>query len=218
MKLKLKQLIETTVREHLNNYMLNEASFYELDHSKIFNDKYIKDYIDNDDMTEYVLDAYIEQENLDEDDKDDIKKSPEFYEFIEDKLRNEFQDAIDNLDNKIHYKSGKLRLYRAITVDNNWLHHLKTQGKRLGIYWSWDSNSADTHWGDASKPNVAVIEAEIHEKYVNWKTTLEMNMNPSMSDEREVRLFKNTPIDIISITIDDKPVDISTLKNKVFYA
>ena len=64
----------------------------------------------------------------------------------------------------------------------------------------------------------AVIEIEIDEKYINWQETLTMNMSPDFSEEREIRLFKNTPININRITINGKEVDISEIKDKIFYA
>jgi hypothetical protein len=43
-------------------------------------------------------------------------------------------------------------------------------------------------------------------------------MHPNYSEEKEIRLFKNTPIQIKSIKINDKEIDISILGNKVFYS
>lgn len=206
----------TTIHEYLK--FINEASFHSFDNDDILNDKYIKNFINNDDIVDNLLDRYIEYNNLDENDKETIRLSEEFYEYIKDELYRHLEDAKENIYDKINYRSNKITIFRAITVDNNWLQHLKTQGKRLGIYWSWSSDGAETHWGDPTKKNEAVIEAEIDEKYVDWKTTFEMNMHPNFHEEKEIRLFKNTTIQIKSIKINDKEIDISILKNKVFYS
>lgn len=217
--MKLRKFIATTIREYLNEQkQLNEASFHSFDNDDILNDKYIKNFINSDDVADNLLDWYIESNDLDEDDKESIRLSQDFYEYIKDELYRHLEDAKENIYDKIDYHSNKITLYRAITVDDNWLQHLKTQGKRLGIYWSWDSGGAETHWGDPSKKNEAVIEAEIDEKYVDWETTFKMNMHPNYSEEKEIRLFKNTPIKIKSIKINDNEFDISTLGNKVFYS
>jgi hypothetical protein len=71
--------------------------------------------------------------------------------------------------------------------------------------------------GDYKKTNTIIIEIEIDEKYINWITTLELNMHPSYLEEKEIRLFKNTPIKIKSIKINDKEIDISIIENKIFY-
>jgi len=217
--MELRKFIQTTIREYLNEQeMLKEASFHSFDNDAILNDKYIKNFINSDDVADNLLDWYIESNELDEDDKETIRLSQDYYDYIKDELERHLEDAKENIYDKIDYHSNKITLYRAITVDNNWLQHLKTQGKRLGIYWSWDSGGAETHWGDSSKKNEAVIEAEIDEKYVDWETTFEMNMNPYYSEEKEIRLFKNTPIKIKSIKINNNEFDISILGNKVFYS
>lgn len=210
--MKIQKLIETT----LNNF-LNEASLYNIKDEDILTDKYIKNFI-NDGSAEGLLDWYIKQNDLEDQNENDIENTPEFYNFIKTHLEEQLEEAKNNIENEIDYNTNKIKLYRKITVDNKWLNHLKTQGKRLGIYWSWDKGMADTHWGDYNKKNMATIETEIHEKYIDWITTLEMNMNPSFTEEREIRLFKNTPIKIKALTINDEDVDISFLNDKTFFA
>ena len=217
--MKLCKFIATTICEHLNEQrILNEASFHSFDNVDILNDKYIKNFINSDDSVDSLLSWFIERNDLNEDDEDSIKLSKDFYYFVEEELERHLEEAKENIYDKIDYYSNKITLYRAITVDDNWLQHLKVQGKRLGIYWSWDSRGAETHWGDSSKKNEAIIEAEIDEKYVDWKTTFEMNMHPNYSEEKEIRLFKNTPIQIKSININNNEIDISILGNKIFYS
>jgi hypothetical protein len=217
--MELRKFIATTIREYLNEQqILNEASFHSFDNDDILNDKYIKNFINSEDVADNLLDWYIESNDLDEEDKETIRLSQDYYEYIKDVLYRLLEDAKENIYDKIDYHSNKITLFRAITVDDNWLQHLKTQGKRLGIYWSWCGDGAVTHWGDYSKKNEAIIEVDIDEKYVDWKTTFEMNMHPNYSDEKEIRLFKNTPIQIKSIKINHKEIDISILGNKVFYS
>ena len=141
----IQKLIEIT----LNNF-LNEASFYNINDEDILTDKYIKNFI-NDGSAEGLLDWYIEQNDLDDQNEYDIKNTPEFYNFIKNYLEEQLEEAKNNIENEIDYNTNKIKLYRKITVDDNWLNHLKTQGKRLGIYWSWDKRMADTYWGDYNK-------------------------------------------------------------------
>jgi hypothetical protein len=215
--MELRKFIATTIREYLNEQkLLNEASFHSFDNDDILNDKYIQNYINI--YGSGLLHWYMQSNDLEDEDEDVVLNSEDFYDFIKDELEQHLEDAKENIYDKIDYHSNKITLYRAITVDNNWLQHLKTQGKRLGIYWSWDSDGAETHWGDPSKKNEAVIEAEIDEKYVDWKTTFEMNMNPNFSEEKEIRLFKNTPIKLKKLTVNDNEIDISIFRNKIFYS
>jgi hypothetical protein len=215
--MKLRKFILTTIREYLNEQkLLNEASFHSFDNDDILNDKYIQNYINI--YSSGLLHWYMQSNDLEDEDEDVVLNSEEFYDFIKDELEQHLEDAKENIYDKIDYHSNKITLYRAITVDDDWLHHLKTQGKRLGIYWSWDDSGAETHWGDTSKKNVAIMVTEIDEKYVDWKTTFEMNMNPNFSEEKEIRLFKNTPIKLKKLIVNDNEIDISILGNKVFYS
>ena len=77
-------------------------------------------------------------------------------------------------------------------------------------------NSAEAHWGYGENEKEAVITARVNEEYVNWKETFELNIMQTTGDEDEIRLFKNTPLEIISITIEDEEIDLELLGNKTF--
>lgn len=102
----IQKLIETT----LNNF-LNEASFYNINDEDILTDKYIKNYI-NDGSAEGLLDWYIEQNDLDDQNENDIKNTPEFYNFIKNHLEEQLEEAKNNIENKIDYNTNKIKLYR----------------------------------------------------------------------------------------------------------
>ena len=84
---------------------------------------------------------------------DIIYNSVDFYIFVKNELEQQLEEAKENIYNRID-NSNNIKLYRAMTVDDNWLLHLKTQGKRIGIFWSWDEEYAEAHWVDTSKKNV----------------------------------------------------------------
>ena len=210
-----KYVIES-FEEYVNGLKINEGSFYDVKDSDILTDKFIKDFI-NDNYAGYDVSSYIEQNGLDENDENEILESDEYYEYIKDMLELSLDEAKDSIRYKINDESGKIKLYRAMDVDENWLEHLKTKGKHLGIYWSWDSEGAEAHWSKGKKLDI-VMETEIDEMYINWQETLTMNMHPSYSEEKEIRLFKNTPLNINRISINGKDVDISEIKDKTFYA
>lgn len=205
---------ETQLNKLLNNNLLNEASIDDFDVSSFLNRKYIKDYINTDNYEVYYLaQEFIREYDLDENDIDEVFNHKEFIQIIEDILYERVYNIIDTISYEIN--NGKIKIYRAITVNDNWLEHLKKEGKRLGIYWAWDYDFADTHWGDFSKPNLLIIEAEIDEKYIDWYGTIDINLRFDMA-EKEIRLFKNTPIKIINLELNDEQLDISEIKDKIF--
>jgi hypothetical protein len=63
----------------------------------------------------------------------------------------------------------------------------------------------------------------------NWFESMKLQLNPSMYHEREIRLFKNVPVQILDIEIDRKSMkekfesegregDWNIIRNKTFYA
>lgn len=204
------------IKQKLRN-LLTEKSFNEFNVDDILTDKYVKNHIESGE-SDILIHWYQQQYDMEDVDEDEITSSEEYFNFIKDELENHLYTAMDNIYDKIDYHSDKIRLYRAMTVDDNWLNHLKKEGKRLGIFWSYESSGAETHWGDNSKNNTAIIEIEIDEKYVNWVETLQLNSHPNYHEEQEIRLFKNTPIKIERIIINDEEVDISEIQDKIFYA
>jgi hypothetical protein len=195
---------------------LNESSFYDFSINNIFTDNFLKNFKNSEkDLIDIMYDWYI-QKNQDDDDELKIRDNNEFNEYIQNILIEAFEDFQYNMYTLI--KNNKIKIYREMTVDDNWINHLKKQGKRLGIYWSWDYKSAESHWGDYNKKNTVTIESEIYEKYIDWDKTIYMNIHPNYLEEREIRLFKNTPIIIKSITFNNEKIDISEIKNKVFLA
>lgn len=195
----------TNIKEILketNLFNLNESSFFDIHSDVVLTKQYIEKVIDS---LEYRYDGL--------EDEDTIERAKE--EIIE-----EIEENFYNAEHKIYQliKDHKIEIYRAIVVDSNWEKHLLTQGKHLGIYWAWDIKCADAHWGYDSSKRTAILTAIIDERLVDWKTTMEQNSHLDYFGEREIRLVKNTPIKLKSITIDDTEIDLIAYKDKKFFA
>lgn len=77
------------------------------------------------------------------------------------------------------------------------------QYEGVGIYWSWDENSAECHWGTGG-PSVT-LHGVINKSNVDWEGTLYANMFPSLGDEeKEVRLIEGTQFELEGIQYDEK--------------
>lgn len=213
---------------HIKNYdswkSLNEKSFNWYDNNYLIDDKYIKKFINDNSNSFYLeslLQEFIESEGYSEN-KEEIINSKEFLEYLSSILEEYLGDAKSNLLQVIDYKTGKICIYRALRVEDKWIEHLKSQGKHLGIYWTWDKEKAEVYWGledeEVDSKVYAIIEAEVDEKNVNWEETIEMNANPHYYQECEIRLFKNTPISIKNVTINGEIVNIESIKDKQFYS
>lgn len=111
-----------------------------------------------------------------------------------------------------------------MNVNQEWLENLSYSGKHLGVYWTWEKGSADAYWGK-NLPLTIIISAEVPEQYINWDETLYANISPSYTVEREIKLFKNTPLQIKSIEqvkgkyyLPITFIDLEEIQNKTFLA
>jgi hypothetical protein len=166
---------------------------------------------------EYFMDLYKHEEQLTDVDDEDIDQES-FLNWLEYDLRYKLEELIRLYRNEL-IQNGKVTVWRAMTVTSSWLDHLEREGKHLGIYWTWDPDAADTHWGDYSKPSKVLIEAEVPENGVDWEKTLITNVEPfTGDDEKEITLIKGVPLKILSVEMDGELQDISNLEGKAFFA
>jgi hypothetical protein len=62
--------------------------------------------------------------------------------------------------------------------------------KKIGIFWSWDENSAEAHWGSFGPGTEEILlQARVGKDDIDWEGTFEANMDPATGEEeREIRL------------------------------
>lgn len=197
---------------------LIEMSMKQINVSDIVNKKMIS-LLDSSQLEGYLYSYKYENDIEEEDDFDDedIMDSDEFIEFVQDQLEDRFHDVQYDIGATI--KGGYITIYRDMTVKSNWFKNLEKH-KHLGIYWSWDKGAARAHWGKFEKEYKTIkMVSKIKEVHVDWLDTFALNLDPSIGeDEREIRLFKNTPIKLDAIWLGGKKIDISNIKDKVFRA
>ena len=193
---------------------LTESLLSSVNIDSILTRDFVKDMAAKD---EYSMDLYKHEEYLTNVEDEDINQE-DFLNWLEYDLRYKLEELIRLFRNDLIH-NGKVTLWRAMTVKSSWLDHLEREGKHLGIYWTWDPDAADTHWGDYSKTSKVLIEAEVPENGVDWEKTLIMNIEPfTGEDEKEITVFKGVPLKIISIEMDGELQDISNLEGKTFFA
>jgi hypothetical protein len=197
-----------------------EQRFEDIKKKDIINKDTIKHYI-NGFNNELFMYSYAKFHKLDPEkmNVEEWENTEEGRDWINYEIENCFEETINKFEYEI-INGDSLSIWRKMRVSNDWLNHLQKQGNRLGIYWSWDPNAAEEHWGYniPEKFNVVTIESSVNVDYINWIDTIRCNMDPSSSEEKEIRLFKNTPLKIISLKINNKNIDLSLIKNKLFKA
>jgi hypothetical protein len=202
-----------------------ETLLQDIYYNDVVNKKVLKELTSDTGFLDYVKYDYASENNIDiiqyEDNPDeDFEDTEDFRKWFEYEIEYRFNNAKENLEELIDL-NGEISIWRKMMVDENWIEHLEKKGQRLGIYWSWDMNAAEPHWGyNIANKNIEItIESVINENYVNWPPTILANMHPNYSEEKEIQLFKNTPLKIINIYKDGEKIEISKrIKNKTFKA
>ncbi len=200
---------------------INEMSFYSISYNNIITPDYIKN-IEMSDEYERFIENYQYEENKTDIDKDEIEKTEDFKKWFIVELEYLYDTATEKLKN-IVLPNNTIDIWRMLTVDENWITNLLKKGKHLGVYWAWDKNAAEAHWGKSNLKKV-ILKSNVKEEYINWIDTIKLNMDIYLGeDEKEIRLFKNTPI-LIKEILDENNNDLldspeyKQIKNKTFYA
>jgi hypothetical protein len=193
---------------------INEASVASISVSDVVNKKFVDLAISDTYNEESLKYQYASEEGIPEDDIDE----DDFRDWVEYEFEALAENFIDTLKRDL-VNNGKIRIWRAMTVNKEWESRLSSQVKHLGIYWTWDKSSAEPHWGYSNEmPFTAIMEAEVDETAVDWLPTIRLNIEPVSYEEKEIRLVKGAKVNLTSIKIDGENIDLSELSGDRFIA
>ena len=205
--------------DYFLKFKINETSFYDFIDGSFITDEYVKKFIREQDETKYRLEEYCIIHDIDETNKSNIIKTIESDGFLQymKKILLKFNEMFDDniyplINNNI------LTIYRKIEVDDDWLPSLDKTDRNLGVYWSYEEEAAEAHWGNDLKNTVLMVADIDQSKYVNWEKTIEQNTHPLYFEEKEINIYENSPIILKRLYINNERVNISFLKNKIFKA
>jgi diguanylate cyclase (GGDEF)-like protein len=88
-------------------------------------------------------------------------------------------------------------------ITKNKIESTKKDYSGIGIYWSWDRDAAEPHWGYDQGAEILLI-GKITEDSINVERTLLQNMNMSEYEEKEITLLDNAKVKIIGVEYNDK--------------
>lgn len=166
----------------------------------------LKEIISDSNMSSHqVVSEYTDSDPFDDEEEDDFaNQSHTFNELLQDAdfvvwldnwCRDKIEDSYYNFSHLI--RNDHMVCYRMITAPTTWK---PDSSKHLGIYWSWDKNAADAHWGNFNDGDVKwLITAKIPVSSIEWDTTLAMNASDDFSEEKEIRIHENAPLEIINV-------------------
>jgi hypothetical protein len=200
---------------------INEMSFASLDVKDVITKDLKNEWLSDDFLLDLFLYSYANEHGEDPEDlkENEFIETEEFRKWSEYEMESRYYETI----NKFNYNiidGTNISIWRVMTVKDDWINHLEKFGGRLGIYWSWDKSAAEPHWGynPTDKTISVLIESEVHINHIDWVDTIKLNMHPNYEEEKEIRLFKNTPLKIKSVEKDGEEIDVSNIQNKIFKA
>jgi len=194
---------------------LNEASIATIGLDDVINKKFLSIVLSDSYDRESLVYQYMHEEGISDESEIDEKEFSDWAKYELDYLASEFITKV----NTDLIKNGKIKIWRAMSVNKEWESRLQTEAKHLGIYWSWDQEGAEPHWGyNTELPFTTIMEAEVDETSVDWYPTIRLNTEPVSFEEKEIRLVKGSKINIISIKIDGKEIDLSEILGERFIA
>lgn len=136
-----------------------------------------------------------------------------FLEYIKKYVMGYIEGVLREIQNK-----EIIVIYRAITVNQVWLDlflNKENDEVHLGKYWSWNQKGAIPYHGK-DKSHLLKFKCNVLRENINLFNTFLQNVIEPF--ENEIQLFPNTPLELLSITIDGEEVDLSNFKNKEIYA
>ena len=120
-------------------------------------------------------------------------------EFLTNVVMNETRNRYQSIVSFFDGLNFPLEVYREITVPS--LDSIKFDS--IGVYWTWDENAAEAHWGQGSGRYVK-FAAEINADIVDWDTSIMCNLDPSLGEEeKELRLFDGASFELLGYGVRD---------------
>lgn len=169
-------------------------------------------------VTEYDADLYrkIEQYawevlNINNYEGEYDGQNIELLKDFQDWLYDDISVTIDDLkDVFISLISGNIiEGWREMSVNKKWLTDLKN-GKinKLGIFWSYEEDAAEPHWGYGANKKYIRLKADININAIDWISTFRANLYPSLGeDEKEITMKENRNIKLVEMKLLENSTD-----------
>lgn len=166
-------------------------------------EKILRYNIHGDGETEFI---FQDETGLDADDAEE-----EYGEWLDKHTSEIISNVVQWLATQFTMQNGKIILYRAITAPQDWVETGGLTKQGLGVFWSWDAQAAEAHWGEyTGDQNEYLLIGAVTPNEVDWVTTIVANGSYAYQDEREVRLKDNATVELIDVhrIVNDVPWDI----------
>lgn len=191
---------DTTLDEYITGFVHMHGPDTDAD---LYNDQFLEENKD------FLSDTYEIAERANEESSIDKVFSIEGKKKFLDLARSEFDNRLENMRYTItdsyDQNDGLIECWRTVMYttsgDNDYyVNIMKYAG--VGIYWSWDKDSAHAHWGHDG--HTITLHGFVSVEDVDWPMTLQLNAG-HLTEEREIRMLPNSRVMIVGF--NDETID-----------
>ena len=147
------------------------------------------------------------EDDFDDDDGlgDFPTEGDEWDEALKGYIKERFADFEGAFDHTAKEEGSSLHVTRCISVGDaeKFVGLLKQNRymksyKGVGIFWSWDKDKADCHWG-TGKDHI-LLHGLVDARHINTKNTVMKNLQPSLGEEEaEIEVEEGSPIKVLIV-------------------
>jgi len=173
-----------------------------------FKDNVIMDYGSDGETSSVWYEAGYTPDDFDDGKFPEEPEGAEWDDALEKYIDNRWYDFRNKFSKIAKMQDGKLKIYRKITLESvpKFLYYLNKgkpiKGfKGIGVFWSWDKDQAEAHWGHGKyAKKLVLIEGLVGINDIEYESTASKNLNPSLGEEEaEIEVNENAAITIVKV-------------------
>lgn len=123
--------------------------------------------------------------------------------FIE-SFNESIQDMLWTIKHSMDKNDGLIDVWRSIQFnkgdyDDVYDAIIKGHHGGVGVYWSWEENAADAHWGSGGTE--ITLHGQVRPEDIEWEETLRKNVY-DLKDEKELEIGQNAAIKLVGMAVE----------------
>jgi hypothetical protein len=203
--------------------MTTEEKLSQYDSKNVVTKKFLQQLDMDSSSYEFLFNQYkFEDAHIDQDiDFDEFSKDEGNLKDFEGWLRYEFDYRFN--EQKSLYETlfrngnGRMTLFRSMYVPKEWISSLSNGDIKLGIFWAYEEDAAEAHWGHGQGTEI-LLQTSVTEEQIDYTGTFEANLHPSVGEEeKEIRLNEHEKIPLEALWVENNEIKLNKkIKSNIY--